>query len=36
MRCLLADVGHLIIRSTTLAEVADIGIFAVWGTVPRR
>jgi hypothetical protein len=32
----LAGVGRLVIRSTTSGEVADIGIFAAWGTVPRR
>ena len=36
MRCPLAGVGGQVIPSTTSAEVADIGIFAAWGTVPRR
>jgi hypothetical protein len=36
MDCPLAGLGRLVIRSTTSAEIAVIGIFAVWGAVPRR
>jgi hypothetical protein len=36
MRCTLAGLSRVVIRSATSDEVADIGIFAARDTVPRR
>jgi hypothetical protein len=36
MRYPLAGVGRPVMRCTTSDEAADISMFAVWGTVPRR